>query len=216
MLKIKKFIFNPFDINTYLVIDDSKECAIIDPGCSDDEEREELTAFIRDNGLRPVHLLNTHSHIDHIAGNHFVSEKYGLPLRASFKGIRFTEHSKEGAAVFGFEHITFIPPEKDLAEGDVIPLGPSKLEVAETPGHADGSVCFISHDDKFVISGDVLFYQSIGRTDLPSGDYDLLISSIREKLFTLGKDYKVYPGHGPATTIGFEMTGNPFLAEPGY
>lgn len=211
MLKIKKFVFNPFEVNTYVLFDDTKECAIIDPGCHDEREREELTAFIEKEGLKPKYLLNTHSHIDHIAGNHFVTEKYGLPVTASLKGARFAAQTKEGAAVFGFGDITFVPPTNDLKEGDMVSLGDSKIEVVETPGHADGSVCFIHREDKFVISGDVLFAQSIGRTDLPTGDYDLLIKNIREKLFTLDNDYRVYPGHGPSTTIGFEKVGNPFL-----
>jgi glyoxylase-like metal-dependent hydrolase (beta-lactamase superfamily II) len=104
-----------------------------------------------------------------------------------------------------------IDPELPLKEGDIIRLGKSELEVVETPGHAAGSVCFISHRDKFVITGDVLFYQSIGRTDLPTGDYDLLMKNIREKLLTLPGDYKVYAGHGPETTIGYESYSNPFL-----
>lgn len=211
MLNIERFSFNPFQVNTYILWDDTKECAIIDPGCYSTEEQEDLTDFIKEQGLKPVRLLNTHCHIDHIAGMAFISRKYGLKAEAHPGGLPFIQHSAKAGFIYGFDQLETIEPELPLKEGDIIRFGNAELEVVETPGHADGSVCFICHAEKFVITGDVLFHQSIGRSDLPTGDYDLLIRSIREKLLTLPPDYKVYSGHGPETTIGYEAYSNPFL-----
>jgi glyoxylase-like metal-dependent hydrolase (beta-lactamase superfamily II) len=213
MIHIERFAFNPFQVNTYILWDETKECAIIDPGCYGHAEQDEITGFIKDNGLKPVRLLNTHCHIDHIAGMAFISRKYGLKPEAHPAGLPFIRHSEKTGFIYGFEKLETIDPKLPLKEGDLIRFGQSELQVVETPGHADGSVCFISYADKFVITGDVLFHQSIGRSDLPTGDYDLLIKNIREKLLTLPHDFKVYPGHGPDTTIGFESYSNPFLNE---
>jgi glyoxylase-like metal-dependent hydrolase (beta-lactamase superfamily II) len=213
MLNLHRFSFNPFQVNTYILWDETKECAIIDPGCYGSEEEKMLTDFILENGLKPVRLINTHCHIDHIAGLAFVSREYGLKAEAHFDGINFIRHAEKAGFIYGFDQLETIDPEIPLKEGQVIRFGNSELQVIETPGHADGSVCFISHADRFVITGDVLFAQSIGRSDLPTGDYDLLIKNIFEKLLTLPKDYKVYPGHGPETTIAYESYSNPFLTE---
>jgi hydroxyacylglutathione hydrolase len=213
MLQIERFAFNPFQVNTYILWDETKECAIIDAGCYGQAEQEEITGFIKENGLKPVRLLQTHCHIDHIAGMAFISREYGLKPEAHPAGLPFIRHSAKTGFIYGFDQLETIDPELPLKEGDLIRFGNAELEVVETPGHADGSVCFISHSDKFVITGDVLFHQSIGRSDLPTGDYDLLIKSIREKLLTLPGDYTIYPGHGPDSTIGFESYSNPFLAD---
>jgi hydroxyacylglutathione hydrolase len=216
MINIKKFVFNPFEVNTYVIWDETKECAIIDPGCSSEAEQEEISQFIKEEGLKPLKLLNTHSHIDHIAGNSYISKTYKLKLQAGKDGAQFIDNSVKTAEIYGFGTIEPVYPELDLHEGDVIRFGKSELEVIETGGHADGSFCFISREGEFVVSGDVLFYQTIGRTDLPTGDYKLLIQNIKDKLLTLPKNYTVYSGHGPKTTIGFEMAANPFLAELGF
>ncbi len=216
MTNVRIFVFNPFEVNTYVIWDETKECAIIDPGCSTDKERSEITQFIKDEGLHPSKLLNTHSHIDHIAGNAFIAKTYGLALEADTDGAQFIEHSVKTGEIYGFGEMEVIYPEKSLEEGEIIHFGNTELEVVYTPGHADGSVCFICRKAEFVISGDVLFYQTIGRTDLPTGDYKLLISNIQNKLLTLPKNYTVYPGHGPKTSIGFEMASNPFLADLGF
>jgi len=213
MIHIERFALNPFQVNTYILWDETKECAIIDPGCYGQEEQELITGFIKENGLKPVRLINTHCHIDHIAGMAFVSKEYGLKPAAHPAGLPFIEHSKETGLVYGLDKLETITPELTLHEGDIIRFGNSELNVIETPGHADGSVCFISHADQFVFTGDVLFHQSIGRTDFPTGDYDVLIKSIREKLLTLPPDYKIYSGHGPETTIGYEAYSNPFLLD---
>jgi len=211
MTSIQRFPFNPFQVNTYILWDETKECAIIDPGCYSADEQEILTGFIAENGLKPVRLLNTHCHIDHIAGMAFVSHYYSLQPEAHPAGLAFIRHSEKAGFVYGFDNLETIDPQLPLKEGDIIRFGKTELHVIETPGHADGSVCFICHTDKFVITGDVLFHQSIGRSDLPTGDYDVLIKNIRDKLLTLPPDYKVYSGHGPETTIGYEAYSNPFL-----
>lgn len=211
MPNIHRFSFNPFQVNTFILWDETKECAIVDPGCYSKAEQDELRDFIRENGLKPVRLINTHCHIDHISGVAFVSREYGLKPEAHFDGIPFIRHSEKTSFIYGFDSLETTDPQLHLKEGDIIRFGNSELEVVEAPGHAAGSVCFISREGKFVITGDVLFHQSIGRTDLPTGDYDLLIRNIREKLLTLPPDYTVYAGHGPETTIGYEMYSNPFL-----
>ncbi len=213
MTEIKRFTFNPFQVNTYLLWDETKECAIVDPGCYDEKEKSAITDFIEKEGLKPVVLVNTHSHIDHIVGNEFISEKYNLEITAHEAGKRFAENAHQNAFVYGFSGVGFLTPQKHLEEGDKVTFGSSELEVLDTPGHADGSICLVNHKDKFVIAGDVLFMQGIGRTDLPSGNYDLLLKNIKEKLFTLDNDYTVYPGHGPETTIGMEKNSNPFLVK---
>jgi len=213
MINIKKFAFNPFQVNTYVIFDETKECAIIDPGCYDEPEKEIINSFIAAEGLKPVVLINTHSHIDHIVGNEYISGKYGIRLTAHEDGINFISHSEKSASVYGFENAEFIEPQIFVKEGDVISFGNIHLRVIETPGHANGSICLVSEEDKFVIVGDVLFLQGIGRTDLPTGNYNQLLNSINEKLFILDDSYKVYSGHGPDTTIGFEKASNPFLVK---
>ena len=210
-MNIQRFAFNPFQVNTYILWDETRECAIIDPGCYGKEEENVITGFIAGHGLKPVRLINTHCHIDHIAGMAFISKTYDLKPEAHPDGFQFIQHSEKAGFIYGFDKLDTIYPEISLKEGQVIKFGNSELHVIETPGHADGSLCFISHTDKFVITGDVLFNQSIGRSDLPTGDYDLLMKNIFEKLLTLPGDYKVYPGHGPETTIGYEAYSNPFL-----
>lgn len=160
-----------------------------------------------------MRLLQTHCHVDHIAGMASVSRKYGLKPEAHPEGISFIRHAEKAGFVYGFDQLEAMVPELPLKEGDIVQFGNSGLRIIETPGHAAGSICFISDPDKLIITGDVLFYQSIGRTDLPTGDYDLLIKNIKEKILTLPFDYKVFPGHGPETTVGFEAYSNPFLTD---
>ncbi len=211
MTTIKQFAFNPFQVNTYVLSDSSGECAIIDPGMHDGGEQLQLTEYIRQQGLTPVLLLNTHTHIDHIAGNDFVQKTYGLPLTAHPEAAVFLDHAPAQASVYGLKLENVVTIEKFVEDGDIITFGNTRLEVFYTPGHADGSVCFYCAQSNFVITGDVLFNQSIGRTDLPTGDFDLLQESIWKKLFTLPETTLVYPGHGPHTTIGAEKSDNPFV-----
>ncbi len=211
MITLHSFTFNPFQENTYVLADETGECVIIDPGCSNAQEQSKLALYITEQKLKPVKLLNTHCHIDHILGNKFVADTYQLELEMHQKDLQTLAAGKVSADIFGIPYEESPSPTKFLEEGDVISFGNSTLDIVFTPGHSTGSICFISRADKLVIGGDVLFYQSIGRTDLPGGNHQQLLTSIRTKLFTLPADFKVYPGHGPATTIGFEKENNPFL-----
>lgn len=211
MLTIKTFVFNPFQVNTYLLYDETNECIIIDPGCMEDYEKKEISDFINSHKLHPVRLLNTHPHIDHVAGNKFIADTYNLKLEVHKDSLKLLQSVKGYAAAFGIDNIEAQEPGGYITEGDLIKFGNSEIKVLYTPGHADGSVCFYSEKDKFVIVGDVLFNEGIGRTDLPTGNHEALIKNIRTKLFTLPDDTQVYPGHGPSTTIGYEKENNPFL-----
>jgi len=210
-MTIKAFPFNPFQENTYLVYDETKECLIIDPGCYTPQERDYLIEFIEDNDLKPVRLLNTHCHLDHICGNKFIAEKYGLKLEAHRAELPILAHAPQAASMYGFPMETSPEIEIFLDENDTIKFGKSSFQILFTPGHSPGSISFYSQKENFVIAGDVLFKQGIGRTDLPLGDYDTLIRSIKEKLFTLDKRTTVYSGHGPSTTVGYELVNNPFF-----
>ena len=211
MLRVHSFTFNPFEENTYVLFDETKECVIIDPGCLTAEEQKDLAGFISGNSLRPVRLLNTHCHIDHVFGNRFVADKYKLDLEMHLSDLPVLHSLGKVSEMYGIPCQPSPEPKIFLEEGGRILFGDSELEIFFTPGHSPGHVVFYSAKENFVISGDVLFLQSIGRTDLPGGDYDTLIRSINEKLFLLADETKVFPGHGPATSIGHERRNNPFL-----
>jgi len=212
MVTIRPFIFNSFGVNTYVLYDESRECIIIDPACQYHDEEDQLSGFIGANNLKPVRLVNTHTHFDHILGNSYISEKYNLFPETHAGAVIFLETAHQAGAAFGVLIEKVIFPVSFLNDGDTVKFGNSSLKVLYTPGHAAGSICLVSDADSFVITGDVLFRESIGRTDLPTGDLDLLLVSIREKLFTLPDSFKVYPGHGPTTSIGFERRNNPFMS----
>ncbi len=212
MLTIKKFIFNPFQLNAYIVYDEKGDALLFDPAVSSPEEMQQLESFISENNLTPKLLVNTHSHIDHIIGNRKVAGRYQLKLAAHPAGRPFLDHAAASAASFGLPFDGVKEIDIPLDEGDTLTLGNHVLQVFYTPGHADGSLCFYAAPEGFVITGDVLFYQSIGRTDLPTGDYDLLQKSIWQKLFVLPDETTVFPGHGPDTHIGSEKANNPFVA----
>lgn len=213
MINIKYFTFNPFQENTYILYDESKECAIIDPGCYDKSEQIELVNFIEKKCLIPVKLLQTHCHIDHVLGSKFIAEKYLLKMEINDKEIPVLNVAEQSGMLWGVRCDTPPKPDIFLNEGDVIRFGISELEILFTPGHSPGSLVFYNKNQKIAVAGDVLFYQSIGRTDLPGGDHGTLLSSIKNKLFPLGDEFKIFPGHGPETTIGFEKENNPFLAQ---
>ncbi len=212
MITLKRFAFNPFQVNTYILSDESGECVIIDAGMQDNQEENTIVDYMESNGLKPVMLLLTHAHIDHILGNSFVSDRYKLSLSAHKDCVPFLENAIAYASTFGLSLDQVKEIDEYIDESEPVLFGNSELKVLHTPGHANGSVCFYSANDNFVISGDVLFNQSIGRTDLPTGDYDVLKKSIWEKLFTLPDETVTYPGHGPETTIGSEKVSNPFVA----
>lgn len=212
MTQVVCLTFNPFEENTYLIYDESKECVIIDPGCLDSDEKNRLSDTIARIGLRPVRLINTHCHLDHIFGNRFVAEKYGLSLEIHSGEIPVLERAPQAAMLYGIPYPELSPaPGKFIEDAERIEFGNTRLEAILTPGHSPASLSFFCEEHNFLIAGDVLFYGSIGRTDLPGGDYDTLIESITQKLLPLGDAVQVYPGHGPSTSIGFERLHNPFL-----
>ncbi|MBP6334016.1 MAG: MBL fold metallo-hydrolase [Bacteroidia bacterium] len=211
MINIQSFTFNAFEENTYILFDESSEAIIIDPGCYDEDEKQTLSKFIEMNKLKPVKLINTHAHLDHILGNNYVAGRYGLGLEMHKADVDLLLSAPVYGQIWGIQAEPSPAPSHLLEEGDQVKFGNSVLDVLFTPGHSKGSISFFSPIDRFAIVGDVLFNQSIGRTDLPGGDFDELLKSIREKLFTLGDDVKIYCGHGPATTIGNEKKNNPFL-----
>lgn len=212
MIHIERLVFNPFQENTYLIFDDTGACVVIDAGCHTTAEQEQLAACISDKKLKPVAQVYTHCHIDHILGMDFVAKTWNLPPLIHQAARPYLEQAPEQGQLFGLQ-IDFATPQHGpyLEEGDAIRFGNEKLEVLYTPGHAQGHICLVNRTAKFVLAGDVLFRGSIGRTDLPGGDFDVLASSIREKLFNLDKDFVVYPGHGPETSIAYEMLNNPFV-----
>jgi hydroxyacylglutathione hydrolase len=211
MIKIKKFTFNPVRENTYILFDETNDCVIIDPGMYDSEEQNEFYRTIKENGLNPVLLLNTHCHYDHVFGNKFVFDNWGLKPQFH-KGELFVLQAIPGYVPQMGLHYELSPePEVFLAEEGTVSFGSSTLELIFAPGHSPAHLCFYAREENFLIGGDVLFYNSIGRTDLPGGNHAQLISSIRNNLFILPDDCEVFPGHGPSTTIGFEKQHNPFL-----
>jgi len=210
MLKIQLFVFNPLQENTYVLFDETNECVIIDPGCATHEENEELAEFIDSNKLTVKYLLNTHCHVDHVLGNHFVKEKYGVPLLIHEEEDNTLRAVKVYAPHYGFFRYQETTADGFLEEGDVLSFGKQSLKVLFVPGHAPGHIAFYDAVNKVVMGGDVLFYNSIGRADLPGGNMDVLVDSIRRKFFTLPNEVLVFPGHGPETTIGFEKRTNPY------
>ena len=211
MVNVLSFTFNAFQENMYIVYDETKECIIFDPGCSNAAEKATLVNGIKSHGLKPVRLINTHCHLDHVLGNKFIAEKYDLELEIHKGEVPVLEWSAKAAAQYGIPMETSPPAGKFIEEGDIIKFGNSELETLLTPGHSPASLSFFCRSDQFVIAGDVLFHSSIGRTDLPGGNFNTLIDSIKTKLLPLGDEVKVYPGHMQPTTIGFERLHNPFL-----
>jgi hydroxyacylglutathione hydrolase len=213
MLNIKSFVFNPVQENTYVLYDNKDACYIIDPGCYFGNERLSLQEFLREEKLSPKFLLNTHCHLDHVFGNKFIHEEYGLTLRIHEKEKIILDYAAEAGLQWNMPFENYRGGLIFLEEGDMEYLGEDKLEVLFTPGHSPGSICFYCKAQQFIISGDVLFRMGIGRTDLPGGNHNVLLESIREKLFQLPDEVIVYPGHGEPTTIGYEKKNNPFLKQ---
>lgn len=208
---VKKFTFNPLGENTYVVFNETKQCAIIDPGCCTEQERNVLANYIEQEMLTPILLLNTHCHVDHIPGNAFVAAKYDVPLLIHELELPLMHEAPNFGKFFGVPCPPSPEPSAFLKEGDVINIGNEKLKVLFTPGHSPGSISFYHEQAGFVISGDVLFLGSIGRYDLPGANGETLFHSIETRLLTLPDTTKVYCGHGPDTSIGHERKTNPFL-----
>lgn len=209
---IQYLTFNHFEVNCSIIFDDTKECVLIDVCCQTDKERQSLLNFINEKELKVKHLLLTHAHIDHVCGAGWATKKFNLPLEMHKDGdklMRIIDAQAEmmGFNIDGLNNISI----KYISKEDIIKYGNSELKVFETPGHCAGSLCFYNKQESFVITGDVLFSNSIGRTDLPTGNFDDLMKSIKENLFTLPENTNCICGHGPTTTIGYEKENNPFI-----
>jgi glyoxylase-like metal-dependent hydrolase (beta-lactamase superfamily II) len=211
MFKIKFFTFNPIGENTYILYNESKDCIIIDPGCYFEEENEKLRTFITQNALNPIHLLNTHCHLDHVFGNKMIAETYQLTLQMHEKEKQVLAYAPTSGLMYNMPFDNYVGDFILLKEGDSVLLGQEELKVIEVPGHSPGSICFYCAKQNFLIGGDVLFQGSIGRTDLPLGDHETLLLHIKNKLLILPEETVVYSGHGLPTTIGAEKANNPYL-----
>ena len=211
MLQVQSFIFSPIQENTYLLFNEFKHAIVIDPGCYFDDEKQALKSRIIDSGLTPLALLNTHCHLDHVFGNKFIAETFNLTLHLHEKEKQVLAYAPTSGLMYNMPFDNYSGEFILLKEGDKISLDEDELHVIEAPGHSPGSICFYCARQNFLIGGDVLFQRSIGRTDLPLGDHQTLLNSIRKKLFILPDETVVYSGPGPATTIGVEKRENPFL-----
>jgi len=211
MIKTETFTFNDFQVNTYVLYSESGDCLVIDPAFYGPEEQQQLMQFIKEKQLTVTGQANTHCHVDHILGIRFLQENYGVPFRAHPDELPVVRHTHVMADMFGWTMDPIDTIDEPVREGESLQLGDRELQVLPVPGHSPGSIAFYAPKEGFVITGDALFLNSIGRTDLPGGDHDTLIHSIRTRLMILPPETVVFPGHGPSTTIGFEKENNPFL-----
>ena len=211
-MEIKTFVVNPIQVNCYLLWDESKEAVLIDCGAWFPKEREEIKEFVARNGLTLKHYLNTHLHFDHIFGNAFVEDTFGIKAEANDADWPWAANIKERVARFGIKYEEEVPAlGRILCDGDEITFGTHRIAAIAVPGHSPGSLCYHIPEEKVLFSGDALFHGSIGRTDFPDSDHYRLITTIREKLLTLPEETTVYPGHDRETTIGFEKAYNMYL-----
>lgn len=217
MAEIKCFVFNHIEVNTYLVYDETLSCVVIDPGMETAEENEVISSFITRNNLKITAILLTHTHIDHISGMRCLYDLYKAPVYLHEDAKKILHQAEIYASVMGFEtgNLEDIPV-TTVGQGETIAFGQSQIEARFVPGHAAGSLCYCLHSDKAVFTGDALFNRSIGRTDLPTGNYAQLMENLRSKIITLPDDYTVFPGHGPRTSIANEKKYNPFLNPEKY
>lgn len=210
-MQVKQLVFNAFLENTYVIFDGTKEAIIIDPGMNSDAENKKMVDFINQNNLKPVKIVNTHCHIDHVLGIDFLKETYSIECFSGKNDEYLLTDVVEKADMFGLKLDKTPKIDKYISEKDEIKFGNSTLKILDVPGHTSGHIALYSEEDKFVVTGDVLFKDTIGRTDLPGGNLDQLLNNIRTKLLTLGDEFEVYPGHGEKTSIGYEKLNNPFL-----
>ena len=210
-MDIRSFVFNAFYENTYLLSSSNLETLILDPGCYEDFEKKELTDFIKTNTLKPIAIINTHCHIDHVLGNNYLKKLYDIPLWIPAMEKNLLKSVSTYAPTMGIQDYQEAQPDKLLSEKDVIAFGSEKLEILYAPGHSEGHLMFYHAADKSLMAGDVIFRESIGRTDLPGGNFKTLEESIKNQVYTLPEAVKIYPGHGPSTTVGHEKKNNPFV-----
>lgn len=210
-INIRTFPVNPLGVNLYVISNFTNDAIVIDPGCASLQECETIFKYTKDEGLNVKHIICTHPHFDHIMGAKWICEHYNLPLSIHESVADCLPVYMKSAAMYGFAVGNAPTNINRIKEGNIIEFGANKLKVLYTPGHCEGSICLVYEEYKNVFTGDVLFRDSIGRTDLPGGDFDLLISNIKTKLLTLGNDYTVRPGHGGRSTVGYERENNPFI-----
>src|SRR6056297_1169347 len=211
MVEIKKFAVNPLQENTLLISDETGECVFVDPGFYFPVEHDEIKNYISENNLKPVMIANTHCHFDHIMGVEFIRQEYNIPFVAHPDDAFWVKKAIDRGKMFGFDMKPVNPPDSFFSENEKLKFGNTEFDIIHIPGHSPGHVVFYSEKEKILIGGDVLFQGSVGRSDLPGGDQATLISGIKEKLFKLPDETKVYCGHGPETTLGFEKESNPFF-----
>jgi len=212
MITIKTFVFNSFQENTYLLFDETRNCIIVDPGMNSGNEYAAVQTYISQNMLTPVAMINTHCHIDHVLGCNYIKNTYQVPFFIHAKEVPVLDNAIGFGEFFGLKVEAPPAPDNFLSEDDIYSFGNSKLSILHVPGHSPGSIALYSAPDKFIITGDVLFKGSIGRTDLPGGDYRTLINNIQSKIMVLPREVVAFPGHGPYTSIADEYDTNPFLS----
>lgn len=211
-MEFKTFTFNPFQENTYVIYDETNTCAILDAGNLFPNENQMLDDFFKGKNLTPTYLINTHNHLDHIFGTRYLLDNYNVKIASHPADLYWVEDFLETTKKYGMPIEKEAPkPEIMLNGGDIFTFGNTSFEIIHLPGHSPGGIAFYQKEQGVLFVGDSLFYGSIGRTDLPGGSYNDLISSIKERLFILPNDTKVLSGHGPSTTIGYEKANNPFL-----
>ena len=211
MITIESLVFNAFQVNTYLVKDEEGNCLVVDPAFYSPEEQRIFDGYIRERELKVTGQINTHCHVDHVLGVRHLQQKYQCPFRAHQNESGLLKNAPLMGEVYGLSVEPIPGIDELISDGDLIPLNAFSLHALLVPGHSPGSLSYYSPEGAFVITGDALFQGSIGRTDLPGGDYDTLIESIRNRLLTLPPETIVYPGHGEPSTIAREAMGNPFL-----
>jgi hydroxyacylglutathione hydrolase len=211
MIILKRFVFNELGVNAFVLHDVTNECIIVDPGCNSAEQEHELTTYINSNKLKVKAIILTHGHFDHLLGLAWLKSAFNYPILMHHDDLNQVEHIDKYAGIFGFKIEKAPLPDEFLRDGQIFSFGESELKIIHVPGHSPGSICLYSQKEGFIICGDVIFSGSIGRTDLPGGNYRLLIKGIKEKLMVLPRETVVWPGHGTQTTIGYEHDTNPFL-----
>jgi len=212
MIQLEILIFNSFQVNTFLLWDETGDCLVVDPAFYSEEERRMFDDLISERGLKLTAQINTHCHVDHVLGVQHILSQYGCPLRAHREEAKVLENAPLMGNIFGLNVEPISGIDKNIEDNEIIHIGNQSLQSIHVPGHSPGSLAFYSREEGFVITGDALFQGSIGRTDLPGGDYDQLIQSIRSRLLVLPMETVVYPGHGSSSTISYECTENPFLS----